>query len=78
MCRGMAEGEERVGGAVHEVGRRLPFPFLGLGSDSGGEFINHIFTTTASGTELPLLCDSPLCQLLSTGDEAGSQEQAKG
>ena len=33
--------QDRVGGAVHRVGQRLPFPFLGLDSDNGSEFINH-------------------------------------
>ena len=35
------KGQDRVGGAVHRVGQRLPFPFLGLDSDNGSEFINH-------------------------------------
>lgn len=41
-CQGVwGKGQERVGGAVHQIGQRLPFPFLGLDSDNGGEFINH-------------------------------------
>jgi hypothetical protein len=39
------KGKERVGGAVHRVRQRLPFPLLGLDSDNGSEFINqHLFT----------------------------------
>lgn len=38
------KGQERVGGAVHHMRRRLPFPLLGLDSDNGSEFINqHLF-----------------------------------
>ena len=38
------KGQERVGGAVHRVRQRLPFPLLGLDSDNGSEFINqHLF-----------------------------------
>jgi|TARA_Y100000310_G_C20597994_1_gene771507 hypothetical protein len=41
-CQGVwGKGQERVGGAVHQIGQRLPFPFLGLDSDNGSEFINH-------------------------------------
>jgi len=35
------KGQERVGGAVHHIAQRLPFPLLGLDSDNGSEFINH-------------------------------------
>jgi Integrase core domain len=35
------KGQERAGGAVHQVRRRLPVPLLGLDSDNGSEFINH-------------------------------------
>jgi len=35
------KGQERVGGAVHHLRKRLPFPLLGLDSDNGSEFINH-------------------------------------
>ncbi len=35
------KGQERVGGAIDTLKRRLPFPLLGLDSDNGGEFINH-------------------------------------
>jgi hypothetical protein len=35
------KGQQRVGGAVHRVRQRLPFPLIGLDSDNGGEFINH-------------------------------------
>ena len=39
------KGQDRVGAAVHRVGQRLPFAFLGLDSDNGSEFINHhLFT----------------------------------
>jgi len=44
-CVGVwGKGQERVGGAVHHLRRRLPFPLLGLDSDNGSEFINqHLF-----------------------------------
>ena len=44
-CVGVwGRGQERVGGAVHRVRQRLPFPLLGLDSDNGSEFINqHLF-----------------------------------
>ena len=35
------KGQQRVGGAIHQVGKQLPFPLLGLDSDNGSEFINH-------------------------------------
>ena len=35
------KGQDRVGGAIHNVRKRLPFPLLGLDSDNGSEFINH-------------------------------------
>ncbi len=41
-CVGVwGRGQERVGGAVHRVRQRLPFPLLGLDSDNGSEFINQ-------------------------------------
>jgi hypothetical protein len=41
-CVGVwGKGQQRVGGAIHRVRQRLPFPLLGLDSDNGGEFINH-------------------------------------
>jgi hypothetical protein len=41
-CMGVwGKGQSRVGGAVHHIRQRLPFPLLGLDSDNGGEFINH-------------------------------------
>jgi len=44
-CMGVwGKGQQRVGGAVHRVRQRLPFPLLGLDSDNGGEFINqHLY-----------------------------------
>jgi len=44
-CVGVwGKGQERVGGAIHRVRQRLPFPLLGLDSDNGGEFINqHLY-----------------------------------
>jgi hypothetical protein len=44
-CVGVwGKGQERVGGGVHHVKERLPFPLLGLDSDNGSEFINqHLF-----------------------------------
>ncbi len=44
-CVGVwGRGQERVGGAVHRVRQRLPFPLLGLDSDNGSEFINqHLY-----------------------------------
>ncbi len=46
-CIGVwGKGQERVGGAVHRVRQRLPFPALGgLDSDNGNEFINHYLYT---------------------------------
>ena len=42
VCRGVwGKGQDRVGGAVHELARTLPFPLRDLHSDNGGEFINH-------------------------------------
>ena len=35
------KGQERVGAAVHEMARALPFPILDLHADNGSEFINH-------------------------------------
>jgi len=35
------KGQSKVGGAIHTLRRRFPFPVLGLDSDNGGEFINH-------------------------------------
>jgi len=41
-CVGVwGKGQERVGGGVHRVRQRLPFPLLGLDSDNGSEFINQ-------------------------------------
>ena len=41
-CMGVwGKSQDRVGGAVHRVSQRLPFPLLGLDSDNGSEFINH-------------------------------------
>lgn len=41
-CRGVwGKGQERVGAAIHEIARCLPFPMRGLDSDNGSEFINH-------------------------------------
>lgn len=34
------KSQERVGSALHAIGARLPFPWLGLDSDNGSEFIN--------------------------------------
>ncbi len=44
-CMGVwGKGQERVGGAVHQLRQRLPFPLLGLDSDNGSEFINqHLY-----------------------------------
>lgn len=35
------KGQDRVGGAVYDVRKRLPMPLLGLHSDNGSEFINQ-------------------------------------
>ena len=41
-CLGVwGKGQERVGGAIHRIRLRLPFPLLGLDSDNGSEFINQ-------------------------------------
>jgi hypothetical protein len=38
------KSQSRVGGAIHRVKERLPFPLLGLDSDNGSEFINqHLY-----------------------------------
>ena len=44
-CIGVwGKGQERVGGAIHRVRKRLPFSLLGLDSDNGSEFINqHLY-----------------------------------
>ena len=44
-CMGVwGKGQERVGGAIHKIRQRLPFPLLGLDSDNGSEFINqHLY-----------------------------------
>jgi len=44
------KGQWRVGGAVHRVRQRLPFPLLGLDSDNGSEFINqHLYNYCRRG-----------------------------
>ena len=41
-CQGVwGKGQQRVGAAIHQVRRRLPFHLLGLHSDNGSEFINY-------------------------------------
>ncbi len=35
------KGQDRVGGAIYDVRKRLPMTLLGLDSDNGGEFINQ-------------------------------------
>jgi hypothetical protein len=35
--------QEKVRQSVHHMRQRLPFPLLGIDSDNGGEFINHVF-----------------------------------
>jgi hypothetical protein len=35
------KGQSRVGAAIEQLRRQLPFPLLGLNSDNGTEFINH-------------------------------------
>ena len=37
----LGKGQERVGGGVDAIKRRLPFPMLGLDTDNGSEFINQ-------------------------------------
>ena len=37
------KGQVRVKSAVHRMRRKLPFPLLGLDSDSGSEFLNFCF-----------------------------------
>jgi hypothetical protein len=50
-CIGVwGKGQERVGGAVHRLRQRLPFPLLGLDSDNGSEFINqHLYNYCKQG-----------------------------
>ncbi len=38
------KGQVRVKSAVHHLRQRLPFPLLGLDSDSGSEFLNFCFS----------------------------------
>jgi len=38
------KGQERVKSAAHRLHQRLPFPLLGLDSDSGSEFLNYCFS----------------------------------
>jgi len=41
-CQGVwGKGQQRVGAAIHQVRRRLPFHLLGLHSDNGSEFVNY-------------------------------------
>ena len=35
------KGQDRVGGAIYDVRKRLPMPMLGIDSDNGSEFINQ-------------------------------------
>ena len=35
------KGQERVGGGIDTIKRRLPFPLLGMDTDNGSEFINQ-------------------------------------
>lgn len=35
-------GKERVGGALHHIRQKLPFPLRELHTDNGSEFINHL------------------------------------
>lgn len=35
------KGQRKVGGAIHDLRKKFPFPILGLDSDNGTEFINH-------------------------------------
>ena len=43
-CSGVwGKSQERVGGAVHNIRQRFPFPILGIDSDNGSEFINQHF-----------------------------------
>ena len=41
-CRAVwGKGQQRVGGAIHAVHQRLPFPLRELHTDNGGEFVNN-------------------------------------
>ena len=52
-CVGVwGKGQERVGGAVHRVRQRLPFPLLGLGSDNGASLLTNTSMPTVSGRRL--------------------------
>ena len=53
------KGHERVGGAVHEVGRLLPFRLVGLDSDNGSEFINHDLLTYCRRNEITFTRSRP-------------------
>ena len=53
------KGQDRVGGAVHEMARALPFPLLGLDSDNGSEFINHHLFTYCQRKEITFTRSRP-------------------
>lgn len=53
------KGQERVGGAIHEVSQLLPFPLVGLDSDNGSEFINHHLFTYCKRNEITFTRSRP-------------------
>ena len=53
------KGQERVGGAIAEVSRLLPFHLVGLDSDNGSEFINHHLLTYCQRNEITFTRSRP-------------------
>lgn len=46
------KGHKRVGSAVHLARQALPMPLLGLHTDNGGEFLNHILVPWCRGARI--------------------------
>ena len=47
-------GKERVGGAIHHIRQRLPFPVNALHTDNGSEFINHLLVPWCAREKISL------------------------
>ena len=60
VCRAVwGKGQQRVGGAIHELSRQLPFPLLGLDSDNGSEFINQQLLTYCHSKQITFTRSRP-------------------
>jgi len=46
------KGHKRVGSAVHLARQALPIPLLGLHTDNGGEFLNHVLVPWCRGERI--------------------------